>query len=350
MKKFLAFATLASVALVGCVNDEKMEMTSGAQKISFDAPVFNTQTRAVDGEINNAAVYPTDETFKVYAIQHEAGKFATNGWVNATGNMAFWSGALDVSYAGNEWSTATAYYWPNTAYNLSFAAYSPARLTGVSYGETGLTVTDFTVANSLPHIDLMYSGRQTEKNQANSAEGVPVTFKHALSSVVFSATDNNDNANYTIKSIKLTGTLVNKGTFNEGLTNTTTSGTATWTPATATTVEYAVLATSKDVNTDKSKTVITAGETAMLPIPQTDLSTAKVIVSFTVDPTSGDDYDVEATIDLSAFKKDDNTSISSWVMNNRYEYVINFGASEKITFKPTVDTWDDGGVATYTIK
>ena len=357
MKKFLAFATLASVALVGCVNDEKMEMTSGAQKISFDNPVMSTQTRAFYGEITEAN-YPTSESFMVYAKQH---KGALTDWESATN---FWAEALEAKYDGSQyWDTDVDYYWPNSDDNvwLSFGAYSPATLTGtptVSYLNSGLKIVGFEVASIVgDQVDLMYSGPILNRKytETTDVDGVDIKFKHALSSIVFSAIDADANADYTIKSIKVNGKFVTKGDFSEGLTNITdTEDKAVWNNKTAEVIEYS-LASSLTILVGTSNTVITEDETALLTIPHTiaelAAADASVTIEYIVDPKSGaTDYNATKTIKLADFKVSGGSSIENWRRGNRYTYQFSFGGTSKIFFAPTVSPWANGGTATVTIK
>lgn len=358
MKKFLAFATLASVALVGCVNDEKMEMTSGAQKISFDNPVMSTQTRAFYGEIKEAN-YPTSESFKVYAKQH---KGELTDWESATN---FWVGALEAKYDGSSyWDTDVDYYWPNSDNNvwLSFGAYSPAVLTGTNasatYLNSGLKITDFEVEGTVSkQVDLMYSGPILNRKytETTDVDGVDIKFKHALSSIVFSAVDADANADYTITSIKVNGHFVTKGDFSEGLTNITdTEDKAVWNNKTAKNIEYS-LATGLNIVVGTSNTVITENATALLTIPHTiaelAAADASVTIEYIVDPTSGAaDYNATKTIKLADFKVSGGSSIENWRRGNRYTYQFSFGGTSKIFFAPTVSPWANGGTATVTIK
>ena len=84
---------MASVALVGCVNDEVADMKSQEQvKIKFDAPaIYNNATSRVEyGEIAGNA-YPEDESFMV-AAKYENTSFE---WDSAT---EFWEDFKEVSY------------------------------------------------------------------------------------------------------------------------------------------------------------------------------------------------------------------------------------------------------------
>lgn len=359
MKKFLAFATLASVTLVGCVNDEQMEMAQEAKKVSFNNPVMATQTRAHYGEITGAT-YPTAENFKVFAKQH---KGALSNWDTAED---FWTNSQEAKYDATEnyWDTDQDYYWPSSDDNvwLSFAAYSPAVLTGnnvaASYSNTGLSITEFEVDPTVSkQVDLMYSGPVLDCSYTDNSDvdGVDLEFKHALSSIVFSAIDINEDAQYTINKISVKGGFLTKGNFNEGLTSiTATSGTPAWSNATSTTGQNYSLATG-DTPVNTATTVITEGKSALLTIPHTaDQLTAaapEVTINYTVTPTTGAKaYTATKTVKLSNFKTAENQAITEWKVGTRYVYQFQFGTTSKIFFMPTVTDWANGGTASIEIK
>ena len=358
MKKFLLLFTVASAALASCVNDESLDPTQQPKKLGFEAPVMKTQSRAFYGEISGTN-YPNNESFMVFAKQHEGD--LTN-WESATN---FWGDALEVKYDTTEkyWETDTDYYWPSSDddIKLSFGAYSPAVLnTGATatYTNTGLTVANFEVnATVAQQVDLMYSGPILNKSYkiSTDVDGVDITFKHALSSIVFSAIDADANANYTINSIKVKGKFLKKGTFCENLSAINGSGNAGWrdvsgnNPAT----EYE-LATGLEVPVGTSSTVITGGTSALLTIPHTaELldDEATVTITYKVDPESGaTDYVATKTVKLADFKQTGGNPITSWEMGKRYTYQFSFGGTSKIFFKPTVTNWADGATATLTIN
>ena len=366
MKKFLLLYVLASVSLASCVNDESLELTQQPKKLSFEAPVMKTQSRALYGEIQGAD-YPITESFMVFAKQHTGDltdwESAGNFWVKENAGVA----ALEVKYDNTEgyWDTDTDHYWPSGDVKLSFGAYSPAVLnTGATatYKNTGLTVANFevnaTVANQ---VDLMYSGPILNKSYAveTDKDGVDITFKHALSSVVFSAIDADANANYTINSIKVKGKFLKKGTFCENLSwsNGNATGTAGWISVSgneeATGTEYA-LATGSNFTVGTSSTVITEKTSALLTIPHTDQQLdedATVTITYVVTPLSGAaSYNATKTVKLADFKQPDGNPITSWEIGKRYTYQFSFGGTSKIFFKPSVTDWADGGAATLTIN
>lgn len=353
MKKFLFFAAAASVALVSCVNDETMEMAPQAKKVSFDTPVFNTQTRAeVTGEIDGTT-YPANEKFVVFAKQSEGDLTA---WENGE---EFWGTGLEsitVQKENNGWEHATNnYYWPKTtdnAWKLSFNAYSPAEngSASVTCTNVGLTITDFVVNSTVDQqVDLMYSGpilNRTEEQDGTN--GVQVVFKHALSSVVFAAVENDDAAEYEINTIKVYGLSYDKGTFCENLTNGITAGTPSWKSRAknGTEVSYspAVLTAAVPVAT---ATEITNGTSAILAIPQALTDDAKVEINYTVTPTNGVARTYTKTIKLTDFTKTDHTQILSWDMATRYTYVIKFKGTQKIFFVPEVTDWTNADAVYY---
>lgn len=355
MRRILLVATMASVALASCVKDESVDLTQQAKKLSFEAPVMGTQSRAYYGEIQGGD-YPTEESFAVFAKQH---KGELTNWETATN---FWSGALEAKYDATlgYWDTDTDYYWPNSDDNvwLSFGAYSPATVTGASYSNAGLTITDFEVSGTVTtQVDLMYSGPILNKKytEANDINGVDIEFKHALTSIVFSAIDADANATYTINSIKVNGKFMKKGTFCENLTAINATGTAGWSTKTGntTSTEY-TLATDLTTAVQTSTTVITESTSALLTIPHTAAELdddATVTITYTVDPVSGAaDYEATKTVKLADFKTSNNTSITEWALGTRYTYLFNFGGTSKIYFTPTVIDWANGGTATLTIQ
>lgn len=364
MKKFLAFATLASAALVGCVNDEAMEVTSEAQKLSFDTPVMSTQTRADHkGEIVGTT-YPSEEEFVVYAKQH-SGNLET--WAAAS---PFWSTDDDpitvTQKAASDWEhESTVYYWPKASdenIKLSFAAYSPAELgtantnATVNYGATGLTIDGFTVENTVAdQIDLMYSERILNQQQTGiTSTAVPVVFKHALSSIVFSAVENDDAATYKITSIKVDGLFATSGKFEETVTDGASySANPKWTPAAGTNTTYTPAATCTfDVPVTTAANLTGEGTTlgrtsAILPIPQDVPEGATVTITYERTATDGAKQ-YTATKQLKEFTNG-TTTIESWVMGYRYNYQFQFGGTPKIFFSPSVTDWENGGTVSVAI-
>lgn len=359
MRRILLVATMASVALASCVKDESVDLTQQAKKLSFEAPVMGTQSRAiVKGEISGST-YPETEMFVVFAKQSKGDLTA---WENGE---EFWGTGLEyitVQKGDDGWEHETNdYYWPKTtddAWKLSFNAYSPAEngSASVTCTNVGLTITDFVVNSTVnQQVDLMYSGpilNRTEEQDGTN--GVQVVFKHALSSVVFAAVENDDAASYTINTIKVYDLSYDKGTFCENLTNGITVGTPpSWENPSknGTEVSYSptVLTTAVPVATATDPAPeITNGTSAILAIPQA-LTDAKVEINYTVTPTNGVETTYKKTIKLTDFTKNNGTQILSWDMATRYTYVIKFKGTQKIFFVPKVTDWTNADAVYYEI-
>lgn len=363
MKKNFLFAALASVVLVGCTSDDSVEQALETRKIKFDNPVMNisaTKAPGFLGEITGST-YPEAESFMVYSRVY-TGTF--NGWTNSTEIKDFWGGAEMASkQVGNVyWGTSGAHYWPNDPYKLAFAAYSPATVlnehdaTSISYGVNGFNIVGFTTkANSDEQYDLMYSSRNIDCDKVNCLSGVPVKFNHALSSIVFGAMENQDGKTYKITDLVLTGSFVTEGDFAQNITETPATSTTpysetsspTWTNLSAATAQN-YHPTFADVDVAESVTLFTSGSSAILPIPQNAPADAVVTLTYKV-TQSGSTLEYVKDIKLSDFKDHSDNPITVWETGKRYKYIINFGGTSKIYFKPSITDWIDGGTAQVTI-
>ena len=239
MKKHLFLVALAGVALAGCVKNDVEAPATKDVKIGFASPVLysNVNTRAnVYGEIGSHKyegtetiyTYPREEKFQIFAVEH-AGNLTT--W-DAASPTDFNATAISYNRSLDAWAPLKAdggfYYWPDGMF-LSFAAMSPAELdvTGAttSYSSEGLTITNFVIADEpSKQYDLLYSDRSINKTATDMKNygaqyygGIPIMFKHALSSIHFSLkTDATETV--TLLSIQLKN-VKNKGTFEENITN-----------------------------------------------------------------------------------------------------------------------------------
>ena len=334
----MLFAAMASVVLTSCVNEDKEVMESASKKaISFDMPVMKPTRLA--GEIDGVD-YPTDETFKVFCKSYTG---TYTDWT--TGADYFNAAGEDVALIGGNWSTTPVHYWPELGNKLAFAAYSPAAASAhgtFAQTQTGLTITGFsTQADVANQYDLMYTPRVIDLDKNSAGTPVPMVFKHALTSVVFKATKTDADATYVIKSLTVNGKASTTGNFNQNIPNPEDlDGTATWTPATATDVNYSILS-GKTINVAQGGTNLTGvksangASTALLLIPQgvNDAITVTIVYDKT---TGGNTLESTATVKLSNFKVGGSTSITKWVMGNRYVYNIKFGANKPIHFSPSI--------------
>lgn len=337
MKKFLFFAAAASVALVSCVNDETMEMAPVAKKVSFDAPVFNTQTRAnLYGEMYKDTkgdnLYNKTEEFVVYAVKHN-GTFASTAW----GGTTYMNG-VKVSFNNdlNGWKDATKdWYWPEDGDYLTFGAYSPAEITGtVTKTNAGLKLTGFEVpATTATQYDLMYSDYKTDCNNGSITtvdeyNGVPLTFNHALSSIKFKIKKNAAiTGTATLKSIKISGVNY-KGDLSWNA-----DGTEAWTVTNdPITTPYTVFAGATAQTFTSTEELAQDCDVLLLPQELTD--DAKVEIIYTLDGT-----EYTKTFKLNTLANTTET-VDEWKMGTRYTYIISLDA-EIIYFAPKPATWTD---------
>ena len=327
MRRILLVATMASVALASCVNEESMDLAQKAKKVSFDTPVMNTQTRATNfGEIETT--YPKDENFVVYAVRH-SGNFTT--W---TAGSAFMSN-VEVTYntEANGWGNSTTdYYWPEDGNKLTFGAFSPTDVANVaSYTDKGLQLSAFTVPATLAtQYDLMYSDLAKNKtaNETNGGyTGVPINFNHALSSVVFQIAKSSElKETATLTEIEVVG-LANTGAFDQNI-----DGAAQWI-GTSGSATYDVFTGSQEFTEDPTRAH--NGEADMLLLPQTLTNDAIVYITYTLN--NGQTYTRPVT--LNELTDASSNVVNTWVMGTRYVYTISLDA-DVIYFAPEPANWE----------
>ena len=238
MKKHLFFVALAGVALASCVKNDVETPQVKDVRIGFASPVLNSNVNtkaSVYGEIgshtytgtNTVYTYPREESFMIFGVEH-AGNLTS--WADAS-PVEFNRTAISYNPSLDAWAPLKAdggfYYWPDDA-KLSFAAMSPADLNvdgaEVSYSSTGLKIENFVVSDDpATQYDLLYSERAVNKTAIDMIDGaeyysgIPIVFKHALTSIHFSL-KTDATTTVTLQSIKLKKAY-NKGTFQENITS-----------------------------------------------------------------------------------------------------------------------------------
>ncbi|MGN1211650.1 MAG: fimbrillin family protein [Candidatus Cryptobacteroides sp.] len=357
MKKFYLLAAVAGVALVGCAKNEVAQVASDSQKeIAFAYPVLANATKTVAGELG--ADYSTSENFRVYAVWHD-GDFATQ-W----SDYSLYMDDVETAYSStlNGWSSSAAaggvtYYWPKNG-KLTFAAYSPSSITAThSYGNTGLSITDFQIeASASNQYDLLYSERSynniSSTGTSATYDGVDIKFKHALSSIQFAvktAADYSSSVTINLKKISVYG-VNSKGDFSEGITNEVAyANTPVWSNqsdvvADANAYVYydnasglAVTSTVKPLNGETY-------QTDLILLPQTLPATAKMVIEYTIDPVAGSTPAVPVKLEAII----STATVDKWEPGKRYTYTITIGLDE-IYFAPSVTDWAEVSVDVPTI-
>lgn len=339
MKKFFLLAAMAGVALTGCVKTEsEVAVKSDSNRIVFDNPVVSSVTRAlIDG-----TEYPTDVPFSVYAQYKNA---------NTGENLLYMENVTTQYFTSTpgtnqeSWVPVGNYYWPKQG-TLSFAAYSPTAASTVFNSvswtdDSGFTFDNFNaVTNQVNSYDLMYSDYVADQKQSNEADyekyyGIQLTFKHALSALVFRAQAAD---NYAGAEIKVTKIEVLEA-YNQGdLATNNADNSAGWSdfqnPAT---MEVKNL-TSAVLTTDFAQ----QGD-VLLMVPQgfDHNGGVKVKITYTIDTESNATMTQTHTVDLSKLTENGTvTAHADWKMGKRYIYDITIGL-DRIYFAPTVTDWDD---------
>lgn len=350
-KTLLMMAVAAGAMLTGCVKNETANggAVSGS-KISFEAPAVTGITRAalVPGEIGTG--YDKGEHFSVYALY-----FADGTYMNFDDGTLYMDDVETAYNAGGQyWDSESvpggqAYYWPKKG-SLTFAAYSPSGAADdckVTWGAAGFTFTNFTVQSEpAKHYDLLFSERAYNKTQSEASSttykgGVDITFKHALSSVVFKTKlgDTYEGHTITLKNITLKNTFTT-GNFNQGLgdANGAVTTAAAWTgQKTENTAGYVAFNGSEEITSTTAAEP--ADATRLIVLPQ-DLAheTNNVTIDVTYSIHNGtNEIDQTATIDISDY------NLTEFEIGKRYIFTLIIGL-DKITFSPDVAEWEDVNV------
>ena len=344
MKKFFLFAAMAGVALTGCVKTEsEVAVKSDSNRIVFDSPVVSSVTRAlIDG-----TEYPDNVPFSVYAQykNDETGEDLLYMNNVTTQHVMSTPGTKQES-----WIPEGSYYWPKQG-ELSFAAYSPTAaqdaFTSVAWtNAAGFTFTGFNAVtnnDATKLYDLMYSDyvagqKQTNENDYDKYYGIQLTFRHALSALVFNAKTEEDYGADAVIKITNIEVLNPVGSGDLSVTNGTGSR-AIWTPGT----DVASMAVTGVTATQLTNTDVPQGN-EMLMVPQTFDENVKVKITYTMQmATSAAPVTHTYEKALNSLNESDGASSTThdgWDASRRYTYNIIIGL-DKIYFAPTVEDWTD---------
>lgn len=204
MKKIFLMGLATAAMLASCSKDETVEMAQNTRAISFSNAFVDNATRSV-----------VDPSFTVGTLKN----FAVYGF---TQNGQIFDGVTVSSADGSTWTYNPIQYWVK-GNQYAFAAIAPASVSvSVSDKElTGSSVADYKVGMTVSFTndgktDLLYANGgafNADELFMESPQPVGLTFKHQLSKVKFSFTNNVSGA-YNIKvtdvkitNAKSTGTL-----------------------------------------------------------------------------------------------------------------------------------------------
>lgn len=214
-RSFLLLASVATVALSGCSNEEIANVETSMQNaIGFNVVGSNPGTRAVPTTPDNL----TSTDFDVFAF--ETGN--TDKEISPFMGNTVGTDGVQIVYKENSWvynDPAELAYWPTTA--LDFYAVNPAtsdlhtnslffwNIKSNSQTITYMAVDGLATTHSGVNHDVMYA---TAFNQTKANGKVKLTFKHALSQVLFKAKTESSSIkvqvrNVEIHNIKFSGTF-----------------------------------------------------------------------------------------------------------------------------------------------
>lgn len=374
MKKFFIFAAMAGAALVSCTKNEPAA-TDNEQLITFAAPVVSLNTKAATEVWNN---YPTgsDYDFAVWAKYFVDSNY-NNGTYTKWDEGQTYMEEVRVSHDGGTWAPTSNYYWPKNG-SLTFIAYAPVSKNAyASVTEKGIAFTNYDVS-TVPseQVDLLFSERtynQQVSNMDNTAgdkvtgntgavkddiyKGIHISFKHALSSILFNVSTKEDytaSTTITLQSITVID-AAEVASFNQNLVDE--NGKVTTNAAWDTNDNGVPPLTNYPVDINVNQVITTTPyypsgitkETAatdglratdLILLPQ-DLSGVTVKINYTIDNkgagslVAGDNSEALTQIAELPLKTD---AVPAWEMGKRYIYNIVIGL-DTITFEPYVQDW-----------
>ncbi len=352
MKKIfalVAFATLTVAGMTSCSNDDEIA-GAGAQgsqaksAIGFNVGQDNTLKSASRGTATTAENFLSRiNDFQVLGYYSDgSGKY-----VGAAATPA--AGIVIDQVAGPAWDYHTAselQYWPSG--NLDFQAITPsadasfALANTVSEGHPRL-VANVTVPTAVAdQKDIMFASATGVNNAATGAP-VSLTFKHALSQVVFAGKVANPTITAVVDEISICN-IHNTGTVGYREALATLSAEATGSAASNFSVgliegaDAAATVAARTMNTTDAKN-LTNGNGALMMIPQTQAEWTHAAPEKAIADATGSYLKIKC-------KVQDNNS-GTWLIGaadgaNEFEYVY-------VPFDLTTVAWELGKKYTYTL-
>lgn len=307
--KRLLIATMATLAIAGCSQNEDAENAISKSAISFSTAVGKA-TKATPMVTANFA------EFKVYAYDTE------NVFAADTDLSSVFMNGVAVTKSASVWNAAGGpFYWP-AAGKVQFFAYSPAvNVTGYA-ATTGYPSFSYTIQDAQE--DLLTA---TAFDKSKNGNAVPLTFKHILTQINFSA-NLEAGFNYVITNIEIAG-VNNAGTYKYATDN------GTWTVTTpADAVSYTYAGKFDATPAGDGVANFSTGANALLLMPQTLPAGAKINVTYTATATTGnkvETFNGTKSVDIAG---------TAWELGKNIRYILTLpNDAEAVSFAPAVDEW-----------
>ena len=338
MKRLFVIAAIAGVALVSCTKNEVAPIAQ-QDEITFLSPVVGPQTK-VYGEIG--ATYNTGESFDVWCVYNTVD-------ITVWGGTAYFSD-VKATYDGGlgGWALSPKYYWPATG-QLSFVALSPSLTNETTYDKDNgfqITANWSQGADQDAIVDLMYSeptfncqkasyvnadNDNDDDSGAYKYDGVDITFKHALSYIVFNVmttADYSATTKFRLNTITLSG-VYTTGTFKQKATD-------PWTEDTSgATGEYVAYTNDSGLEFGKSAVEAPAAATKEIILLPQALAEGKqkITINYKISTDDGAHWiDQVQEVDIK------NATVAAWEMGKKYTYTLSIGMQE-ILLDPAVTDW-----------
>lgn len=187
MKKSVLLLGLAALALSSCSNDETTAINSG-NAIDFRAAMGTRGTETTNDNLTQ---------FKVTALDKTGANYFT--------------GAV-FTKEGSFFTSTPAYYWPADNSNLTFYAYAPTTVSGITINNTTKKLVDFApAARVTDQIDFVTANATGSK--ADESAGVHLEFAHRLSQIEVKAKNTNEGYIYTVTGVRI-AQIIPEATFD----------------------------------------------------------------------------------------------------------------------------------------
>ena len=222
-------------------------------------------------------------SFRVTAFDH-TGSFGSTT-TSLSGGKGFTNTSFIVTNSGSYYwgAPSSAKYWPISSRRMSFFACVPDNAASIPLG-TGFPSFSYTVNDAVTsQKDLLVASALDQVNTVSSQgeQGrAPLTFRHALSAVVFSIGDMGLNSNSGSLTVTISG-LYNQGTFTYSGTSSSSSLGGSWSDSPSGSGTYTF--TTNLHGTDSSPVDYSdlSGSNVMFLMPQTIPDAATLSISYT---------------------------------------------------------------------